>query len=384
MSSGQNLNSFTLQCKNLFVLTWTKALFVGFSTFLVWTLSLPVQASPKSEVTLEQTQARPAEKPTSSLLKKLEADLKANPKNRPALDALAQEYFNRADYDLCTKLLWKHIDTLDRKEMILLSKAHLQKKEYSEAIRMTQMLISKNEKDEEAHTLMGQAHLIAGREKEALNSFKTATEINGSYQPAYDGLIAVYEKRSNLYELRIIYQDMIEKLGERPEFLTKLCDINTTDALNDPAAEFCRKAIQKSESTPENHVNLGLVHKNLGDLVKAQEKLKTTAERFTQSLYAQITYARFAEEKSDFIESFRFYSNCLRIAPDNEQCLVGHGVTGAQIQKLDEAYQSLKKACSKDRKNAVAVRKIVILLKGAKKNDWVRKFESLSEKCMLQ
>lgn len=296
----------------------------------------------------------------------------------------AQDLFRKKDYAACEKLLWKNIDSLNRDGLILLARVHLIKKEFPEVIRITQMVLSKDERDAEAHTLMGNAHFLASREKEALASYKRATEINGIYEPAYEGLIAIYEKRENLYELRILYQDLIEKIGERAEYLTKICEIDTKDALNDHAIEYCRKAIQKNEDIPENHVNLGLVYKNQGDLNKAQEKLKIAAERFTKSLYAQTNYAQFAESKSNFIDSYKFYGNCLKLSPENESCLVGHGLSALQIQKLDESLQSFKKACFKDRKNAVSVRKAVQILKKSKKTDWAQKFETLSEKCMLQ
>jgi len=403
MSSGQNLISFTLlgalepknQFKNELVSFWNIALcligLVFFCSANAFSLEPSQKTYRKPAQAAAQSPAVPSpqpEKPVSSSkppsLEKMEAEVAAHPKNVGLVINLAQEYFNRGEYDLCTRLLWKSIDKLDRKAMILLAKAHIKKKEFPEVIRISQILISKNEKDEEAHTLMGQAHLMAGREKDALSSFKKATEINGIYQPAYEGLISVYQKRDNLYELRIIYQDMIEKLGERSEFLTRLCEINTKDALNDHALEYCRKAIQKADQIPENHVNLGLIYKNQGELKKAQEKLKFAADKFPQSTFAQITYAKFVEEKSDFIEAFRSYSNCLKIETENEICLLGHGFSGAQIEKMEESFQSLKKACFKNRKNAVTVRKIVQLLKTSKKKDWLQRFESLAEKCMLQ
>ncbi len=377
-SSGQNPISFTLWGKSRSEKSsfpkafsfWNKAFGVVFFILLAGAVKAQGQASPK-----------PKEMTT---VHRLELQVKNNPKSLKAIKNLAQEYFTQGDIDNCTRLLWKSIDSLDRSSMILLAKAHLKKKEHAETIRVAQILISKDEKDEEAHTLMGQAHFQAGREKDALTSFKRATEINGIYQPAYEGLISIYQKRDNLYELRILYQDMIEKLGSKPEYLTRLCDINTRDSLNDHALEFCRKAIQKADQVPENHVNLALVYKNQDELPKAQQMLKSTAERFPRSIYAQVTYAKFMAEKSDFIEAFRYYSNCLKIEPENEACLLGHGLSGPQIQKFEESLQSLKKACFKDRKHAVTVRKVIQLLKASKNKEWQQKFESLSDKCMLQ
>ena len=248
---------------------------------------------------------------------------------------------------------------------------------------MAQILISKNDRDEEAYTLKGLAHLDTGAYKEALESFKKATELNGIYRPAYEGLVRLYEKKNNLYELRILYQDMIDKLGEKPEFLSKLCDINTQDSLNDHALDYCRRAIQKSDLVPENHINLGLIYRNMNENQKAQEKLRSTADRFRQSASAQLVYAQFVEEKKDSVSAYKYFSKCTKLDGQNEVCLLGHANAAAGIFKMDEAYEILKKLCLKDRKYAVAVRKVVQHLKVSKKTEWVEKFETLGEKCML-
>jgi transcription-repair coupling factor (superfamily II helicase) len=56
----------------------------------------------------------------------------------------------------------------------------------------------------------------------------------------------MYEQKQNSYELRILYQDMIDKIGRMPQFLNKLCEINTIrDYQEDQALFYCKQAIAK-------------------------------------------------------------------------------------------------------------------------------------------
>ncbi|RYZ79750.1 MAG: tetratricopeptide repeat protein, partial [Proteobacteria bacterium] len=94
-------------------------------------------------------------------------------------------------------------------------------------MKIATMLVSKNSKDHEAHYLLGTAQFMSKKNTEALESLKTALELNPKYQPAYEKLAEMYQQRKNTYELRILYQDMVEKIGPKSEFLNKLCELNT-------------------------------------------------------------------------------------------------------------------------------------------------------------
>lgn len=296
--------------------------------------------------------------------------------------AQAKTHYSSGNFKKASEILWNSIDTLNREGLILLVKCHQKLKEWGEVIKVSKLLIGKDSKDEEAHTYLGQALLMEGKEKEALENFKAATEINAVYQPAIDGLIQIYTKRKNLYELRVIYMDLVKKFGEKADFLNQLCDINTKDASNEEALDFCNRAIKKSPKVAENYVNLALVKQHMGNKEAASVLFKKAADQFPQSLFAQESLAQFLESTQDFIGSYKYYNNCLKIKPDNEACLVGVGISAAQIQKYDESYTILKKACSKNRNNAIAVRKVLQKLILIKKSSEISRFEALASQCL--
>lgn len=289
--------------------------------------------------------------------------------------------FQKKEYTKVTSLLWGKIDSLSRPEMLLLVKAHYQAKEYSESIRAANLMIARDAKDEEALTYIGLNLLKKNKAREAKEYFKKATDINSVYSPAIEGLAEIYLKNKNYYELRLIYLDLIKKIGEKPHYLNQLCDINTKDASNDAAIEFCNKAINLDPLFPDNHINLGLVYKNINDLEKSKSQLQTAATKFPSSEMAQYQYALLLEEQKNYIEAFKYYSLCSKIKADEERCWAGLATAGYQLSKFDESYISLKKACLFNKKNSIIGRKAAVQARNAKQLDWAKKFEKLSDIC---
>lgn len=301
-------------------------------------------------------------------------------KRSPFLDEMTA-LFEKKQYSKITPILWAKIDVLNRAEMLLLVKAHYYNKEYTESIKAANLMLAKNEKDEEILTLLGLNYLKRKKDREAKEFFKKATDVNPVYSPALDGLAEIYEKNSNYYELRLIYQDLIKKLGEKPELLKKLCDINTKDGVNDAAIENCRKGMLKDPKTAANFVNLGIVYKNMGEQEKAKQQLSLAAQKFPSSDLAQMQYAIFLEDQKNYIEAYKFYNSCNKANNYIERCWVGLAVTSYQMLKFKEAYDAMKKSCSFNRKHSIIGRKAALQARNAKQSDWAKKFESLADIC---
>lgn len=294
--------------------------------------------------------------------------------------ANAEADFKKGDYSRVTDLLWKNIDTLDRKGLLLLTVAHEKKNEPANMIKVGNMLTSKNPKDYEAFYLIGSAHIMAKKKSEALEALKTALEINPKYQPAYEKLAQMYEQAKNNYELRIIYQDMIDNIGRKPAFLTKLCEINTKDNQEDQALAMCKEAIQKDPKVAENHVYLGIVYKNAGEIDQAKKALKTAADSHSKSEFAQFTYANLLEDQKSYLEASKYYQNCTNADAKSARCWIGYAKSSFEIRKYEQALEAYKKSCKLDQKTAVAFRKATTALRSTRES-WLPQYEAASESC---
>lgn len=293
----------------------------------------------------------------------------------------AEASFKKGDYDAVTKLLWKNIETLDRRGLILLALAHEKKKDPANMLKVANILTSKNEKDFQGFYLTGSAHLMNKKTGEALEALKTTLELNPKYQPAYDRLAEMYEQKKNMYELRILFQDMVEKLGPKPEFLSKLCEINSVDFTEDQAIKYCTAAIAKDPKRADNHVHLGLTRLHAGDKEEAKKLLKSAADSHSKSEFAQFSYATLLDDQKDYLAASKYYGAAVAADPQAARSWIGYAKSSFEIQKFEQSLEAFKKACKLDRKNAVAFRKAVTLLKTSNDSTWVKPFETASESC---
>lgn len=284
-----------------------------------------------------------------------------------------------------SELLWKNIDKVDHENLVYLAQLHLRMKEPTEAMRVTTLMIAKNANDFEAHWLSGKALVMKYKDKEAADSFNKSIAAKKDFLPAYEDLSEVYTRGKNYYEIRIMYEDLIEAMGPRAEFLSKLCEVDALDGVNDQGLEYCRKAIAKNEKIASNFVWMGVIHKQLGDIEKAKSTLKSAADNFSKSELAQFTYAEFLRENKNFIEAKQYYEACLKTNEKAHSCFNGLGLVTYQIQKFDLSYAALKKACFiGGRKYASSVREALAQVRKSKIKDWLDKFEELSQQCAIQ
>ncbi|MGZ3774925.1 MAG: tetratricopeptide repeat protein [Pseudobdellovibrionaceae bacterium] len=316
-------------------------------------------------------------------IERLKKEFRDNPKNTELIIPLAEEFTKKHDYEKATQLLWKYVDKIDRRGLILLAKAHENRKEPNEMIRALNILLGKDSKDYEAYSLMGNANALLKKHKDAVEAYKKAIELNSKYEPAYNGLVSIYEKRTppNLYELRILYQDMIETFGRLPRFLRKLCEINTLDGTSEPAIQTCKEAINKEPNVADPYVHLAINYKAIGEDGASLKTLKQASKEFPKSELAQYQYAKRLEDDKNYIEAMNFYKAATEAETSSARSWLGLATSSFELKKFELALIAYKNACKYDKKNAVAFRKATTILRNQKNTEWKDKYESASESC---
>lgn len=376
-------------CLNIFLFTLFATLYATVSAFSEEELILDDDVDSKIESVTPQKKTIPPAKvqtkpPQIETLEKISKESESAPRAPIVKNTFQNEaikLIGQKKYSLATALLWKNIEHLKEADLILLTKAHYLNKDYFEAMKAANLVLAKNENNFEALTYLGLSQLRKKKDREAKEFFRRASEINPTYMPAINGLVEIYSKNDNYYELRLIYQDLIKHVGEKSEFLTKLCDIDTKDAISEGALQNCRKAVQADPSVPENYSNLGLVYKNINNLEKAKEQLRVAADKFPKSDINQLNYAGFLEEQKNYIEAFKYYSRCVKVNVFVEKCWIGYTSSSYQIQKFAETMVGLKKSCVFNKKHSFLGRKAASFARSVKQSEWAQKLDSLSEIC---
>jgi tetratricopeptide (TPR) repeat protein len=293
----------------------------------------------------------------------------------------AEAAFRQNNFPKVIQLLSPQVEKLDRKELLLLAGAYSHEKNPTAAIKVYTAALSKNSKDVEVKTLLGLDQLALKQEKEALQTLKEALEIDKKYLPAYQALISIYENRKNKYELRLLYQDMIANIGERAEFVTKLCELTTMDGLYDLAFSYCERGMKLSPTEPANFVFFGIANSETGHPAQAKGYLKKASTTFPQSELAQYEYGKYLSDNKNFIAAYEVFKKAVAADSKATRSLLGLAQSSFEIQKYAESLTSFSSLCALDKTSLPYFRRATNSLRTLKSADWLKKFEQAVDSC---
>lgn len=295
--------------------------------------------------------------------------------------AQIQASLKAKDYKKVIEVLSPDVEKLDRPGLFALAKAYSAQKKSEAAIKVYTAALSLNPKDVEAKSLIGAEQMVSGKEKEAMMTLKEALEIKNDFVPAYKLLIRIYEKKENMYELRLLYQDLVEKVGPKPEYFSKLCELSTVSGLYDIGEKYCRQSIDKNPKQANGYVYLGMTLKETGKIIEADMILKKAADDFPKSPLAQMTFAEHQVEKKNFISAYAYYKKAVEADSKNKNAYLGLAQSALEIQKYQESLDAFTKACQLDKNMITPFRKATNTLRTMRIEEWLKKFEAQSDKC---
>jgi tetratricopeptide (TPR) repeat protein len=288
------------------------------------------------------------------------------------------------DAEMLVKILSPEVEKLSQKDLALLAKAYSETNKSEAAIKTYTAAMSKNPKDFASKAAIALEQFKLGKESQSIASAREALEINDKYVPAYKVLIKIYEKRNNKYELRILYEDMLQKKLNSVDYISKLCEITTLDRLYDLSLKYCKTGISKDPENPTSYIYLGLTYRDTESAKKAEMYLRRAAIRFPKSLLAQMTYAQFLDEKKSYVEAFNYYKRATVADSQSTDAFVGLGRSALEIQKYQDSLDAFKKACDLDRSSLPAIRRATNTLRTMKIADWEKQFDQASDRCGIK
>ena len=300
----------------------------------------------------------------------------------PSPESEALRAYRVRDFQKVVALLSPQVDKLKRNELILLGNAYSGLKNHKAAIKTFTSLLANQGKDSEVKTLIGREQMRLGLENEALATLKEALNENDKFEPAYLYSAQIYEKRGNKYELRLLYQDLIEKLGEKPQYVLKVCELATLDGHYELAEKSCRRSIQINSKEPLSYVYLGMTLKETGDPKQGQSFIKQAADSFQKSDFAQITYAQFLEDQKNFVTAFSYFKRATLANPQSITAWLGVGRNATEVQKYEVAFDAFQRACRINANQTLPqFRRAASTLRTYGVSKWLDRFESSIENC---
>lgn len=293
----------------------------------------------------------------------------------------AHQAFKEKKFILVTELLTSRLAELDKNEILILGKSYSELKNSLLAQKVYMTGLAKRPDDPDLKTLFGSEQFRGGKDKEALVTLKEVVDKNKNYLPAYQAMTPLFEKKKNTYELRLLYQDMIERFGEKYEFVSKLCELTTKDAHYELAIKYCALGTRLNPKEPNNLVYWGIALKDTLKLVEAEKSLRRAADSFSKSDLAQETLAHLLEEKKNYPDAFKYYLRAVSANPKSLSSQLGLAKNAFEIQKLEESLKAFGEACKLDRQSLPHFRRAIVTLKASKDEVWLKKFEAVADRC---
>jgi len=273
------------------------------------------------------------------------------------------------------------LDVAPREGFLILSKAYSGTKNHPMSLKTLNAALAKYKGDREIATELGRTHLALNKEREAKGILKEVIDLHPNYEPAYLAMAEIYEKRKNRYELRMLFQDLIENVGEKPIYISKLCDLATKEGLYELSFKHCDRAIFRNPKEPLNYINIATAYKETGKSEKAHQFFKKAADSFSKSEMALVSYAQYLDEGKNSVQSYAYWKKATLADAKSARAWLGLAFTELEIQKFSDSMTSFEKLCELDDNAERHLRRAAGQLKTLKQESWLEKMMDLIGKC---
>lgn len=326
---------------------------------------------------------------SSDQVLKLKSEIAANRNPQKTIEMrvrLARHFFDSGQASETISYLRPVAEKLHTGGMRLLATAYSKTNQPLQAIRVLQFLTSQNKRDYRSLTRLAKAYMENRQYPKAVESSNTAIKINNRYRPAFDVLAQTLEKMNKRYDLKETLLDMLRLFGGQSELLSKVCRIYYEDGFLKEAFTFCKAAISKDHSVPENHVFLSLTYKSVGKDKTALRIAQSAARQFKKSEFAQFTAGELNRESNNNAKAYRFFKTGTEADPTSFRNWFGRAQTSFDTLNYADALVSFKRSCRlKKDKTTQEFRSAAGKLKKINPNSsWTKRFKAAALKCRYQ
>lgn len=273
------------------------------------------------------------------------------------------------------------LDVASREAFLLLARAYSGIENHTMAFKTLTAGQAKFKGDKEIATELGRTQFALNKEREAKAILKDVIDLNPKYEPAYLAMAEIYEKRKNKYELRMLYQDLVTNVGEKPIYLVKLCDLSTKEGLYELSFKHCERAMSLNPKEPLNYVNIATAYNQTGQSAKADSYFKKAADSFSRSEMAQASYALFLDDNKNYVVSYPYWKKATLADPQSSRAWAGLAFSSLEIQKFADSISAFEKLCEVDKDAERQLRRAAGQLKTMSQATWYEKMLELISRC---
>jgi tetratricopeptide (TPR) repeat protein len=192
-----------------------------------------------------------------------------------------------------------------------------------------------------SYFFLGQAHQQLKEYPQAKQSYAKALQLDPNYTEASFGLMTVCTRLGEKEEAAA-YRQTFQKLKARD-----------WKGLSDPrdALDQQKFLVSLSQGVAQTHTKVGLIYREQGHEVKAEERWRRAAELDPSDTVCREELASLHVEKGRDREALRVYEQLRQIAPKNPQYHLRIGLLYARLNRVDDALAAVRQALEIDPRN---------------------------------
>ncbi len=299
----------------------------------------------------------------------------------------AHLFYKENKFSETIKLLTPVVEILPSKGLHLIADSYCALENFNRCTQILNSILASNDKDYFAHTKKGYALLKQSKFDESAQAFRKAILINKQHQPAYLGLLDLFNqnKKNNPrsgYERRAILQDMIKAFGEKAEYFNQLCKLYFEDSFLQDTINTCKIAINKNPNYPDNHLYLGRALINVGQVTTGNKTIKMAARRFEKSEIAQETAGEISKQAQNHIMAYQYFLKCIKYNPEAQKCHLGLAQSAFELDKLEESLKAFIASCKLNKQEIHEFKTAAAKLRKENRYDWYQKFNQSIDLCL--
>lgn len=292
-----------------------------------------------------------------------------------------EKAFAQKNYKVVIDKLSPKVESLTAEELLLLSKAYTESGATTLAVKTLNTAVANHPRMTKLKLFLAKAYLDDKNEGLALQLLKDILEVEPKNHDAHEGLLRVYERKGNRYEQRNLYLDMIEKFGEKPIYLNKLCELFTLDAHFDNAKKYCEMAEKKDPKEVMNYIHLARIYQDLGDPEKTEKVFSLLQKDFENNEIAMMSVAEYYDQRHRYNLSWPIYKKYVGKNAQSLKAQTGLAKSSFELQKYQESLDALKMMCKLDNAHTHIFRENLKILEKSKIADWAKKYEKALDDC---
>ncbi len=218
-----------------------------------------------------------------------------------------------------------------------------------QVIKAAKALISRDQRNVDAHFLLGKAYLAEGRHEIALSEFKIINQLGkfGTYCREIEFRLLIGElfaKYNQVDEALKEYLLLARKEPGKADHFFRIAELFEKRGNRDKAFAYFKKTLKIAPDHSNAHYHLGLLLIRAGKPLEAREEMAAATRSNPENYEAQFYLGKIFKDLGDFVAALSYFEKAQKSPSIKVKSLIERGGCYMSMQNYDRAVSELTRA----------------------------------------